>query len=116
MGFQVGQAPWGSQDGLGKGVWKDPLDPWVPKVSEEPKVTQVPLESASGARPAPPESQVNPGSLAMLKMGSLAVPALKGRQDQLDTLAPQAFPAPLAIVTPPSVPTSPASPLPNLGM
>lgn len=114
-GFQARQAPEGSPDGLGSGVWKDPLDQQVPKVSEEPKVTQGHLELASEARWAPPESQVNPGSLAMLRMGSLGVPALEGRQDQLDTLAPQDPRAPLASVTPPSVPTSPAS-LPDLGM
>lgn len=35
MGFQVGQAPWGSQEGQGRGVWRDPLAPSVPKVSEK---------------------------------------------------------------------------------
>lgn len=71
-------------------------------------MTQVNLELASEARWDPPGSQVNPGNLAMVKMGSPGVPVLKGRQDQLDTLAPQDPPAPLASVTPPSVPTSPA--------
>lgn len=52
----------------------------------------------------------------MLKMGSPEVPVLKGRQDQLDTLAPRDPPAPLASVTPPSVPTSPASLLLDLVM
>lgn len=52
--------------------------------------------------------QVNPGNLAMLKMGSLGLPGLKGRPEQLDTLGPPAPPAPLASVTPPSVPTLPA--------
>lgn len=99
----------GSQDSPGRGVWKDPLDQWVPKVSEEPKETQVPLELASEARWAHPASQVNPGNLAMQKTGSPGLPALKGRQDQRDTPAPQARPGPLASVTPPSVPTSPAS-------
>lgn len=70
---------------------------------------------ASEARWAPLESQVNPGSLAMLKTGFLGVPALKGRLDQLDTRAPQALPAPPASATPPSVPTSPALP-PARGM
>lgn len=109
MGFQAEQAPWGSQDGPGRGVWKDPLDPWVPKVSEEPKETQVRLEWASGARWARPASQVNPGNLAMLKTGSPGLPALKGRPDQQDTLAPRDRPGPLASATPPSVPTLPAS-------
>lgn len=27
MDFQVGQAPWGSQEGQGRGVWRDPLAP-----------------------------------------------------------------------------------------
>ena len=27
MGFQVGQAPSGSQEGQGRGVWRDPLAP-----------------------------------------------------------------------------------------
>lgn len=74
-------------------------------------MTQVPLELASEARWGPPESQVSPGNLAMRKMDSPGVPALRGRQDQPDTLVPQAPLAPLASVTPPSVPTSPASPL-----
>ena len=59
--------------------------------------------------------QVSPGNLAMLKMGSPGPPALKGRRDQRDTLAPLARRGPLASVTPPSVPTSPAS-LPGQGM
>lgn len=37
MGFQAGRAPSGSQDSPGRGVWKDPLDQWVPKVSEDPE-------------------------------------------------------------------------------
>lgn len=52
--------------------------------------------------------QVNPGNLAMLKTGSLGLPGLKGRPEQLDTLGPPAHLAPLASVTPPSVPTLPA--------
>lgn len=108
MGFQARQAPWGSRDGRGRGVWKDQPDQWAPKVSEEPKGTQVRQVSASGARWAPLESQVSLGSPATLKMGSLGVLARKGRLDPLDTLAPQALLGPLASVTPPSVPISPA--------
>lgn len=77
-------------------------------MSEEPKVIQVYLELASEARWDPLESQVNLGSLAMLRMESQGLLALKERQDLLDTLALQALLAPLACVTPPSVPTLPA--------
>lgn len=109
MGFRAGQAPLGSQDGLGTGVWKGPPDQQAPKVSEEPKVTQVRLVLASEATWAPPESQGHPGNRAMLKTGSPGPPARKGRPDQLDTPGPPARPAHLASATPPSVPTSPAS-------
>lgn len=78
-------------------------------------MTQVHLELASEARWDPLESQVNQANLGMLKMDSLGFLALKGRQDQLDILAPRVHLAPLASVTPPSVPTLPAS-LPDLVM
>lgn len=77
-------------------------------MSEEPKGTQVHLELASEARWARRASQVNPGNLAMRKMVSPGLPALKGRQDQWDTPVSRAHQGPLASVTPPSVPTSPA--------
>lgn len=69
---------------------------------------QVHLELAFEARWDPLESQVNLGSLAMLRTDSQGVLALKGRQDLLDTLALRAHLVPLACVIPPSVPTSPA--------
>lgn len=53
--------------------------------------------------------QVSPGTPAMLKTGSLGVPALKGRPDLLDTPGPPARPGPPASATLRSVPTSPAS-------
>lgn len=71
-------------------------------------MTQVHLELASEARWDPLASQVNQGNLAMLKMDFLGSLALKGRQDQLDILAPQDPLVPQASVTLPSVPTSPA--------
>lgn len=115
MGFPAEQAPWVTRDGPGRGVWKDRPDPLVPKVSEEPKVTQELQVSASEARWAPPESQVNLGCPAMPKTGSLGAPALRGRPDPLDTPALRARLAPPASATPPSAPTSPASP-PARGM
>lgn len=78
-------------------------------------MTRVHLELASEARWGLLGSQVNPGNLAMLKMGFLGIPALKGRQDQLDILGPLAHLDPLASVTPLSVPTLPTS-LPDLVM
>lgn len=78
-------------------------------------MTQVRLALASEERWDPLESQVNLGNLAMLKMGSLGLLALKGRPDQLDTPGRQARLAPLACATPHSVPTSPAL-LPAQGM
>lgn len=96
-----------SQAGLAKGVWKDPLDLWAPKVKEESKVTLAHLELASEERWVPLEYQVNLGNPAMLKMDSQEALALKERQDQLDILVPQALPALPASVTPPSVHTSP---------
>lgn len=35
MGFRAEQAPWGTQDGPGRGVWKDRPAQLVPKVSED---------------------------------------------------------------------------------
>lgn len=97
-----------SQASLDREVWKDPLDQWAPKVKEESKVTLAHLELVSEERWAPLEYQVYLGNLAMLKMGSREVLALKERQGQLDTLAPQALLVLQASVIPPSVRTSPA--------
>lgn len=71
-------------------------------------MTQVRLALASEETWAPPESQVNPGNLAMLKTGFLGLLGLKERPEQLDIPGPPAPLAPLASVTPPSVPTLPA--------
>lgn len=56
MGFLAEQAPWGTQDGPGRGVWKDRPDPLVPKVSEDPGgcASQCPqAEKDLGKAPAP---------------------------------------------------------------